>query len=518
MTEDRTKGKERLNTLADTATEAEADPDRYHMEDAVLATLASDPFDQEDIAHAARTITWSRKEVGAIAAALIECVTEGTVPNIVIIKGKLRSAGAKVQDAVLAGIMDEKKAVDVTQARAYIEKLYALDGYRRAHAAGLEYLKAVEKAKQDGGKVKATFVKLVGDVLDIGQKRNLSADPPLASESLSALMNTLDKRRTSKRAGLDYGFPLLNDILSGLGPGLFVFGGITSCGKTSLMNQIADHVAKVEQIPVLFFAYEQGSEELLVKSLARLSAQDAWPGIDIGAIQKPWLADWRKVCKAETDYARGPGRFLRIIDAEAKHTVEEIRLLALMAKRREDRRRADVGTGEADAGKPSVLLVIDYLQIVPGVNPLTGRDFQSVRERVDFVLSALRRLSRELQAPILVLVSLNREGYDLPKDKTTFRLSGPPSLTVFKESGGIEYSADAAFCMGEDEVASREDVMHGGQPDRDRPEGRRVILFCMKNRNGRRVTLQADFFPAVALFRNVEKSALAEGRKDIIME
>jgi replicative DNA helicase len=269
------------------------------------------------------------------------------------------------------------------------------------------------------------------------------------------------------------------------------------------MNQVADHVARVEKVPVLFFAYEQGSEELLVKSLSRLTAED-WPGVDCGAIQKPWLADWERVRKAEADYARGPGRFLRIVDAGPEHTVEKIRLLANMAKRREDRRRAEAGT--ADADKPSVLLVIDYLQQVPAVNPLSGREFQSARERIDFILAALRRLSRELQAPILVLTSLNRAGYDLPKDKSTGRLSGPPELTVFKESGGIEYSADAAFCMGEDEVASREDIMHNASPDRDRPEGRRVFLFCVKNRNGRRVTLQADFYPAFAQFRNVEEA------------
>ena len=44
------KGKERLDGLTDTATEAEVDPDRHRMEEAILATLAKggpdDPFNE----------------------------------------------------------------------------------------------------------------------------------------------------------------------------------------------------------------------------------------------------------------------------------------------------------------------------------------------------------------------------------------------------------------------------------------------------------------------------------------
>ena len=49
---------DRLKERMDNAQEAEADPDRHRMEEAILATLATAAFDQDEVAHAARTVAW----------------------------------------------------------------------------------------------------------------------------------------------------------------------------------------------------------------------------------------------------------------------------------------------------------------------------------------------------------------------------------------------------------------------------------------------------------------------------
>ncbi|MDP2652483.1 MAG: DnaB-like helicase N-terminal domain-containing protein, partial [Candidatus Omnitrophota bacterium] len=158
---------DRLKERMDNAQEAEADPGRHHMEEAILATLATDPFDQDAIAHAARSVAWSRPDYKAIATALLESITEGITVDLVIIKDKLRTAGAKVEDAVLTGILNGEKAADVSIALAYIGKVNALDKYRDAHAAGMDYLKAVAKAKEAGGDIDAAFADLTGKVFDL---------------------------------------------------------------------------------------------------------------------------------------------------------------------------------------------------------------------------------------------------------------------------------------------------------------------------------------------------------------
>jgi len=100
-----------------------------------------------------------------------------------------------------------------------------------------------------------------------------------------------------------------------------------------------------------------------------------------------------------------------------------IRTAALMAKYR------------AGGDKP-VLLVLDYLQIIP-TPPDVRTD--NAKTAVDWNLSELRRLSRELKSPVLVVSSLNRAAYK-DDDKE-------PTMVAMKESGGIEYTADGVVAL-----------------------------------------------------------------------
>ena len=465
------KGKERLDGLTDTATEAEADPDRHRMEEAILATLATAAWDQEVIAHAARNVSWSRSDFGAIAAALIESVTEGIVIDKVIISDKLRSA--KIQDAVLADIIEGKLAKDITVALAYIDKLHAWDKYRRAQAAGLDYLKEVEKAKQDGGEVEGAFAVLSRKVFDLATEKNLIRSYPVEKDAAEGFLDILNNRRADgkKWSGLDCGFDHLNEILNGLTEGVFILAGAPSCGKTTLAKQIADHVAEVEKVPVLFYSFEQSAEELRIKSLARLSSVDSrriWKGrtVDI---------EWKEVEKSAEDYRQGPGPYLTVIEAGRKDTVEAIRAAAVMAKRK--------------AGDKRVLLVLDYLQIIPA-----GKDApDALREKIDWNLSELRRLSRDMKSPVLVVSSMNRAAYDGNK---------PPTMAALKESGGIEYSADAVVCLWRDKKES--EII-----TRDLPmKTDRIEAHVLKNRNGELAKVKLNFTKAWALFSD-------EGKEDL---
>ena len=156
--------KDRLKERMDNAQEAEADPDRHHMEEAILATLATAAFDQDEVAHAARSVAWSRSDFGAIAAALIESITEGKVPDLVVIADKLRSARARIKDAILTDIMEGKKAKGVSVILDYIGIIHAQDKRRAAEAFGLEYLKAIKE-----GDIDAAFADLAGKVFDLAK-------------------------------------------------------------------------------------------------------------------------------------------------------------------------------------------------------------------------------------------------------------------------------------------------------------------------------------------------------------
>jgi len=464
--------KDRLKDKMDNAQEAEADPGRHAMEEAILATLATAAFDQDEVAQAARSVNWSRSDFGAIAAALIESVTEGRVPDLTVIADKLRSA--RIQDAVLTDIMEGKKAKDLTVILEYIRIMAAQDKRRAAEAFGLDYLKAVKEGDMD-----AAFADLAGKVFDLATERKLIRSYPVEKDAAADALDILNARRSDGRdyLGLDCGFGHLNEVLNGLTDGVIILGGMPSCGKTTLAKQIADHVAEVEKVPVLFYSFEQSAEELRIKSLSRLSSVDSrriWKGRSADA-------EWSEVEKAAEDYLQGPGPYLTIIEAGRKDTVEAIRAAALMAKRK--------------AGDKRVLLVLDYLQIIPA-----GKDAPvALRERIDANLSELRRLSRDLKSPVLVVSTLNRAAYGEP--------SKPPSMVALKESGGIEYSADVVVILWRNDIASEE--METDRKGRRPADPIRVSIeaHVLKNRNGelgKKVPL--NFTPAWSEFEAAQGS------------
>ena len=470
---------DRLKERMDNAQEAEADPDRHQMEEAILATLAKagpgHPFaDTYSLVYTSGALTFSRSDLKAVGKILHEDIClQGVPADKVLLRDKLRAAGAKVADAVLTVILDGSKAVEVEVARLYMEKLRRLDEYHALDESGQEYLKAIEVVKKKGLNPAEAMPQLLNFLTAHAETTGIIR--PYAVEAIAAegFLDALDARRADGRdfLGLDCGFRHLNHVLNGLPDGVIILAGAPSCGKTTLAKQIADTVAEVEKVPVLFYSFEQSAEELRIKSLSRLSSVNSrhiWKG-------RAGNLEWKKVEAAAGEYLQGTGPYLTIIEAGRKDTVEAIRAAAIMAQRK--------------AGGGRVLLVLDYLQIIPA-----GKEApDAIREKIDANLSELRRLSRDLKSPVLVVSSQNREAYKENK---------PPTLAALKESGGIEYSADAVICLWRDKEES------------ERLTGKykrltvRVEAHVLKNRNGELSKIKLDFTPEWSLFMEKDKEDL----------
>jgi replicative DNA helicase len=471
--------KDRLKERMDNAQEAEADPDRHRMEEAILATLAKagpgHPFaDTYSLVYTSGALTFSRSDLKAVGKILHEDIClQGVPADKVLLRDKLRAAGAKVADAVLTVILDGSKAVEVEVARLYMEKLRRLDEYHALDESGQEYLKAIEVVKKKGLNPAEAMPQLLNFLTAHAETTGIIR--PYAVEAIAAegFLDALDARRADGRdfLGLDCGFRHLNHVLNGLPDGVIILAGAPSCGKTTLAKQIADTVAEVEKVPVLFYSFEQSAEELRIKSLARLASVDSrriWKG-------RAGDTEWVEVEKAAEDYRQGPGPYLTVIEAGRKDTVEAIRAAAIMAQRK--------------AGGGRVLLVLDYLQIIPA-----GKEApDAIREKIDANLSELRRLSRDLKSPVLVVSSQNREAYKENK---------PPTLAALKESGGIEYSADAVICLWRDKEESER------LTEKYKRLTVRVEAHVLKNRNGELSKIKLDFTPEWSLFTERDKEDL----------
>jgi replicative DNA helicase len=463
----------KMDDLINNAQEAEADPDRHLMEEAILATLAKggpdDPFNQTFFqAYYQGTLTFSRSDLKAIADVIHEAVCiKGVAADEILLRDRLGSAS---EIKALKEILDGSKAVDPTIARAYIEKINAQDKRRAALDFGQKYIKAIEA----GEDVETAVADLLGKGYDLSTRKKLLRDYPNETEAAEGFLDILDARRTDGREwlGLDSGFKHLNEVLNGLPEGVIMLAGAPSCGKTTMAKQIADHIAKEEKIPVLFYSFEQSAEELRIKSLARLAEVDSrriWKG-------RSEDEDWKKVESNIEAYRQGPGPYLKIIEAGRKDTVEAIRAAALMEKRKAQSER--------------ILLVLDYLQIIPA-----GKESPDVlREKIDWNLTELRRLSRDIKSPIIVVSSMNRAAYDANK---------PPTMAAMKESGGIEYSADVVICLWR----NKEESEHFKKMDL-KPTTDRVEAYVLKNRNGELAKIKLNFIKSWATFSDEEKESL----------
>lgn len=468
---------EKLDKLVAGAVEAETVEGRHAKEEAILATLAKagpdNPFRWTfSQAFTGGTLTFTRTDLAAIAEALWTSIClDGVAADMDIIKGKLKAADVRVEDAVLQGILAGAKGKDISIAEAYIGIMAKEDRWRGAEEVGRKYLAKVEKAKAEGGDVDTASAGLMKAVFDLIKSKKLVKEYQVEADGIPAFLTDMADRRADGRAfkGLDCGFNHLNHVLNGLTEGVFILAGMPSCGKTTLAKQIADHVAAVEKVPVLFWSFEQSQEELRIKSLARLASVDSrgiWKG-------RSDADTWAKVEKAAEEYRYGPGRCLTIIEAGREDTLDRIRGAAVMAKHK--------------AGDKPILLVMDYLQIIPA-----GKDApEDTRARIDWNLSELRRLSRDLKSPVLVISSMNRASYGDP--------SKPPTMTALKESGGIEYTADAVICLWRNEGEAEHLKQYENLTVR-------VEAHVLKNRNGETGSkIKLDFIPAWADFQTAKE-------------
>ena len=271
--------------------------------------------------------------------------------------------------------------------------------------------------------------------------------------------------------GLNSGFPHFNNLCNGLDTGLAIMAAPPGAGKTTLCWQIACQAAGLNRLPAIFVSLEQSKRELRAKVLARLSKLQ-YRHILRGRLRADDKQNRKKLLDAAKTYAQSAA-YLTIVEGDDGTNIDKIHEIAAAKMAKADAKRC--------------LIILDYLQVLP-LRLVDGAHAANTKDRVDLHVSALRRMARQLDSPVLAISSENRAGY---KSK---------QMDVFKESGGIEYSADIAMVLTPDKQ---------GEPT---PGGdfRPMDLNIVKNRNGERGVVKFKFYPQRAEFIEVGKGSLAE--------
>lgn len=223
---------------------------------------------------------------------------------------------------------------------------------------------------------------------------------------------------------LSTGFNKLDEIFDGgLYDGLYILGAISSLGKTTFAIQIADYLSS-QGHDVLYISLEMSRYEIMAKSISRhtyLYCHKNCPKDMYNAKSQGQILDGKKyehyssfereiIYSAGENYKQESNR-LWIYEVTDNLTVNRVK--TLIEKHRKYTNACPV-------------VVIDYLQIItPTDHKLTEK------QSVDQIVKRLKQISRDFKIPVLAISSLNRESY-----------KSPISMQAFKESGGIEYSAD----------------------------------------------------------------------------
>ena len=202
-------------------------------------------------------------------------------------------------------------------------------------------------------------------------------------------------------------------------------------GKTALATNIAYNIAKSWEHEtgadgrekttnggiVGFFSLEMSAEQLATRIIC---------GADRNSVeQNPPRCDRR------IGIRRHQGR----IDRSAK-----IAVLCRRNWRSFDRSTWPLGRGVSKGSAGSILLVIDYVQLLQGTS---RRASENRVQEITEITTRLKALAKELNIPILALSQLSRQ-VEIRDDKR-------PQLSDLRESGSIEQDADVVMFVFREE-------------------------------------------------------------------
>ena len=273
---------------------------------------------------------------------------------------------------------------------------------------------------------------------------------------------------------------------------------------------MADQIARAGR-PVLYFSLEMSKDEIISKSISRLTFIDSrfrrlnvdnreaktTRGILVGSLYEGYS-------KSEIDLIESCikeyGSFSqRLFIYEG---VGEINSVAIARTLKE----FVTATGLYP------VVIVDYLQIIAPKDPRL-----SDKQNIDQSVLDLKRLSIDYSIPVIGISSFNRENYTNPVDYSSF-----------KESGAIEYSSDVLLGlqlsgMGElpEEKGARANKARELR-DKAKEEGRQgrhqdLELKILKNRNGVSASLELMFYPKFNFFvakDDFQKKSENKGEKD----
>jgi replicative DNA helicase len=278
----------------------------------------------------------------------------------------------------------------------------------------------------------------------------------LVKESFPKIEQLFEQKRLI--TGCPTGFVDLDEMTRGLQPGdLIIVAARPSMGKTSLVLNMAQHVAIQPDSTVGFFSLEMSKESLFLRLLTSEAQIDSHRLMS-GAI-------------GQKDYGR-ISHALETLSA-MRLFIDDTANIGVLEMRAKARR--------LQAEQKLSLLVVDYIQLMSG----RGR-FENRTLELAAISRSLKGLAKELRVPIVVLSQLSRA----PESRSDHR----PQLSDLRESGALEQDADVVILIYREDAYNR---------DPNNPDAGTAELILAKQRNGPTGVVRLAFLREQTRFANL---------------
>ena len=268
--------------------------------------------------------------------------------------------------------------------------------------------------------------------------------------------------------GLASGYDYLDELTSGFQGGeMIILAARPSMGKTSILLNIAEHMAVTDGVPVAIYSMEMSKQQLAQRLLASHSR------FDLRKMRRGTISpeDWTILQAAADGLNQAP----LFIDDSPIVTILQLRARA---------RRLTEQHGVK-------CILIDYLQLMT----YSGRA-NSRQEQITEISRGIKALARELEIPIITAAQLNRGPADRPSHR--------PRMSDLRESGSIEQDADVVTLL------HNEDYYHRGEPDY-MPDNVTELIIA-KQRNGPTGIVNLRFLPDCTRFESAAPDSYAPQR------
>ena len=440
-------------------------PQNIEAEQSVLGALLIDANAIEKISGIIKAEDFYRQDNRIIFEAMVNLHNRNEAVDLVTVTEELRKMGKLDAVGGISAITALSNAVPTAANVAYHANIVAEKSLRRQLISAATEVAAT--GYEDEADIETTIDLAEQKILSVANKRNNTAVTSI-KDIVKDAMGRIEKLYDSKEAftGLPTGFVDFDKMTSGLQPSdLVIVAARPSMGKSSLVLNIAQHVALKGHKSVAFFSLEMSKEQLAQRMLCSEALIDA-SRLRIGQLKEE---EWPKLVDAADRLSNAD----ILLDDTPGITALEMRA---KARRWQNEHGLD-------------LIIVDYLQLMQGASQ---RSSDNRQQEMSDISRSLKALARELNVPVIALSQLSR-GVEARTNKR-------PMLSDLRESGALEQDADVVAFIHREDYYDKE------------TENQNIVEFIIaKHRNGPVGVVKLFFQREITRFYNLSNEQQQPG-------